>query len=69
MIPAIAHLWFYLTLAVVFGQVALLVRKYDFRGSMSWLLKLFTDALPDIAANTSIGRLFQRPHAPEGRAA
>ena len=60
MIPIVAHLWFFLTLAVVSGHVALLGWKYDFRSSMVWLVKLVTDPLTDIAAYyTSVPRLLQ----------
>ncbi|MBV8056342.1 MAG: aminotransferase class III-fold pyridoxal phosphate-dependent enzyme, partial [Deltaproteobacteria bacterium] len=50
MMPIVAHLWFFLTLAVVLGHVVLLYLKYDFRSSMIWLIKLITDPFTDIAA-------------------
>jgi glutamate-1-semialdehyde 2,1-aminomutase len=55
MIPLVAHLWFYLTVAVVLGHVGLLVWKYDFRSSMIWLVKLLTDPFTDITAYYTSG--------------
>jgi len=50
MISVVAHSWFFLTLVVVMAHVALLARKYDFRSSMIWLVKLITDPFTDIIA-------------------
>ena len=50
MLPTIALQWFLLTLTVVFGHVAYLVWKHDFRSSMIWLVKLVTDPVTDILA-------------------
>jgi glutamate-1-semialdehyde 2,1-aminomutase len=49
-VPAIALHWFVWTLFVVFGRVAYLVWKHDFRISMIWFIKLITDPLTDIVA-------------------
>jgi glutamate-1-semialdehyde 2,1-aminomutase len=46
----VAQQWFALTLVVVFGRVAYLFRKYNFRISMIWFVKLITDPFTDIAA-------------------
>jgi glutamate-1-semialdehyde 2,1-aminomutase len=55
---AVALQWFFFTLAVVFGRVALLAWEYDFRTSMLWFIKLVTDPITDIAAYyTSIHRI------------
>ena len=60
MIPIVAHLWFFLTLAVILGHMVLLRWKYDFRSSMVWLVKLVTDPFTDIAAYyTSVPRILQ----------
>jgi glutamate-1-semialdehyde 2,1-aminomutase len=60
MIPIVAHLWFFLTLAVILGHVVLLCWKYDFHSSMVWLIKLVTDPFTDIAAYyTSVPRILQ----------
>jgi glutamate-1-semialdehyde 2,1-aminomutase len=37
-------------MAVVFGRVAYLMWKHDFRFSMIWFVKLVTDPLTDIVA-------------------
>jgi len=50
LIATVATDWFVMTLAVVLGHVAYLIRLYDFRSSMLWLVKLVTDPLTDIAA-------------------
>jgi glutamate-1-semialdehyde 2,1-aminomutase len=50
LIPTIAEQWFFWTLFVVFGRIAYLVWKYDFRISMIWFIKLITDPLTDIVA-------------------
>jgi glutamate-1-semialdehyde 2,1-aminomutase len=50
MLPTIAMQWFLLTLAVIFGHVAYLVWKHDFRSSLIWLVKLVTDPITDILA-------------------
>jgi glutamate-1-semialdehyde 2,1-aminomutase len=56
----LADLWFSITLTVVLGHVLLLSRKFNFRSSMIWLVKLITDPFTDIAAYyTSIQRIFQ----------
>jgi glutamate-1-semialdehyde 2,1-aminomutase len=66
MMPVVAHLWFYLTVAVVLGHAVLLVWKYDFRSSMIWLVKLVTDPFTDIAAYYGSGsKLLQAWRAPE----
>jgi glutamate-1-semialdehyde 2,1-aminomutase len=49
-IAPIALHWFFWTLAVVFGRVAYLMWKHDFRISMIWFVKLITDPLTDIFA-------------------
>jgi glutamate-1-semialdehyde 2,1-aminomutase len=46
----VAQQWFALTLVVMFGRVAYLFRKYNFRISMIWFVKLITDPFTDIAA-------------------
>jgi glutamate-1-semialdehyde 2,1-aminomutase len=48
--PTLAHWWFFLTLAVVFGHVAFLAWKHNLRNSLIWLVKLVTDPFTDIAA-------------------
>jgi glutamate-1-semialdehyde 2,1-aminomutase len=59
--PMIALQWFLWTLAVVFGRVALLMWKYDFRTSMIWFVKLVTDPFTDILAYyDSFTRLLRR---------
>jgi glutamate-1-semialdehyde 2,1-aminomutase len=50
MIAPIALQWFLWTMAVVFGRVAYLMWKRDFRFSMIWFVKLVTDPLTDIVA-------------------
>jgi glutamate-1-semialdehyde 2,1-aminomutase len=50
MIAPIALQWFFWTMAVVFGRVAYLMWKHDFRVSMIWFVKLVTDPLTDIVA-------------------
>ena len=50
LIATMALHWFFWTLLVVFGRVAYLVWKYDFRISMIWFVKLVTDPLTDIFA-------------------
>ena len=61
MAPTIALQWFLWTLAVVFGRVALLMWKYDFRTSMIWFVKLVTDPFTDILAYyDSVTRLLRR---------
>lgn len=46
----VAQQWLLLTLVVVFGHVAYLVWRHDFRSAMIWLLKLATDPFTDIMA-------------------
>ena len=59
--PMIALQWFLWTVAVVFGRVALLMWKYDFRTSMIWFVKLVTDPFTDILAYyDSVTRLLRR---------
>jgi glutamate-1-semialdehyde 2,1-aminomutase len=61
MAPTIALQWFLWTVAVVFGRVALLMWKYDFRTSMIWFVKLVTDPFTDILAYyDSVTRLLRR---------
>ena len=50
LIGSIALYWFFWTLLVVFGRVAYLMWKHDFRISMVWFIKLITDPLTDIIA-------------------
>jgi glutamate-1-semialdehyde 2,1-aminomutase len=50
LIGSIALYWFFWTLLVVFGRVAYLIWKHDFRISMVWFIKLITDPLTDIIA-------------------
>jgi glutamate-1-semialdehyde 2,1-aminomutase len=50
MIAPVALHWFLWTMAVVFGRVAYLMWKHDFRISMIWFVKLVTDPLTDIVA-------------------
>jgi glutamate-1-semialdehyde 2,1-aminomutase len=50
LIGPIALYWFFWTLLVVFGRVAYLIWKHDFRISMVWFIKLITDPLTDIVA-------------------
>ena len=62
--PMIALQWFLWTVAVVFGRVALLMWKYDFRTSMIWFVKLVTDPFTDILAYyDSVTRLLRRTPA------
>ena len=49
-VPAVAHEWFFLTVAVVLGHVTYLIWKFDFRTSMIWFVKLITDPFTDLAA-------------------
>jgi glutamate-1-semialdehyde 2,1-aminomutase len=49
-IGQVALSWFLWTLLVVFGRVAFLMWKHDFRISMIWFVKLITDPLTDIVA-------------------
>lgn len=49
-IGTVALSWFLWTLLVVFGRVAYLIWKHDFRISMIWFIKLITDPLTDIFA-------------------
>src|SRR5262245_42736995 len=48
--PTVAQQWFLLTVAVVFGHVAYLVWKHNFRSALIWLVKLATDPFTDIVA-------------------
>ena len=48
--PALAHWWFFLTVAVVLGHVAFLAWKHDVRSSLVWFVKLITDPFTDIKA-------------------
>jgi glutamate-1-semialdehyde 2,1-aminomutase len=50
LIGTVALHWFLWTLLVVFGRVAYLFWKHDFRISMIWFVKLVTDPLTDIVA-------------------
>jgi len=50
LIGTVALHWFFWTLLVVFGRVAYLIWKHDFRISMIWFVKLVTDPLTDIVA-------------------
>jgi glutamate-1-semialdehyde 2,1-aminomutase len=50
MIAPVALQWFLWTMAVVFGRVAYLMWKHDFRISMIWFVKLITDPVTDIFA-------------------
>ena len=50
LIGSIAFYWFFWTLLVVFGRVAYLMWKHDFRISMVWFIKLITDPVTDIIA-------------------
>ena len=64
MAPTIALQWFLWTLAVVFGRVALLIWKHDFRTSMIWFVKLITDPFTDILAYyESLTKLLHRSPA------
>ena len=47
---AIALVWWYWTLAVVFGRVGFLTWKHDFGTAMIWFVKLVTDPFTDIVA-------------------
>jgi glutamate-1-semialdehyde 2,1-aminomutase len=49
-LTTVALHWFFWTLLVVFGRVAYLLWKHDFRISMIWFIKLITDPLTDIVA-------------------
>jgi len=48
--PTLAHWWFFMTLAVVFGHVVFLAWKHNLRNSLVWFVKLVTDPFTDIAA-------------------
>jgi glutamate-1-semialdehyde 2,1-aminomutase len=48
--PTLAHWWFFMTLAVVFGHVGFLAWKHTLRDSLIWFVKLLTDPFTDIAA-------------------
>jgi len=48
--PALAHWWFFLTVAVVLGHVVFLAWKHDVRSSLIWFVKLITDPFTDIKA-------------------
>jgi glutamate-1-semialdehyde 2,1-aminomutase len=65
--PAIAQQWWGLTLVVVFGRVAYLAWRHDFRISMIWFVKLITDPFTDIAAylprTADAWRAFLPPYA------
>ena len=50
LIGTIALHWFLWTMLAVFGRVAYLIWKHDFRISMIWFVKLVTDPLTDIVA-------------------
>jgi len=50
MSATVAHQWFFLTLAVVFGRVVYLAWEHDFRTSMIWFVKLVTDPFTDLGA-------------------
>jgi glutamate-1-semialdehyde 2,1-aminomutase len=66
LIAVVAHLWFFLTVAVVLGHVGLLIWKYDLRHSMIWLLKLVTDPFTDLAAYySSVPRMLDLGRAPK----
>jgi len=60
--PAVAYLWFVLTLAAVFGRVIYLIWAHDFRSSMIWFVKLITDPITDIFAYyDSFDRMLRLP--------
>ena len=48
--PALAHWWFFLTVAVVLGHVVFLAWKHDVRSGLIWFVKLITDPFTDIKA-------------------
>ena len=49
-LPTIAQYWWYWTQFVILARIAYLVRKFSFRTSMIWYVKLVTDPLTDIIA-------------------
>lgn len=69
-LPTATRQWFLLTLAVVFGRVAYLAFKHNFRSAMIWFVKLITDPITDVMAYcTSLGRMAQVSHARKSEAA
>jgi glutamate-1-semialdehyde 2,1-aminomutase len=65
----VAQQWFLLTVAVVFGRVAYLIRGHGFRTAMIWFVKLVTDPFTDIKAYyTSPYKLFPVSHAQKSEA-
>ncbi len=69
-LPAVARQWFLLTVAVVFGRVAYLMWKHNFRSAMIWFFKLITDPITDVMAYyTSVARMLQVSHARKSEAA
>ena len=46
--PLIARQWYWFTLAVVFGRVAFLTWRHDFRTALIWFVKLVTDPFTDL---------------------
>lgn len=51
-LAAVAQQWFLFTIVVVVGRVGYLIRKYNWRISMLWFVKLVTDPLTDLMAYT-----------------
>lgn len=63
-VPAVAHEWFFLTVAVVLGHVTYLIWKFDFRTSMIWFVKLITDPFTDLPAYYDcVSRMFASSNA------
>ncbi|MFM9967025.1 MAG: aminotransferase class III-fold pyridoxal phosphate-dependent enzyme [Burkholderiales bacterium] len=61
--PTIAKQWFGFTALVVFGRVAVLIRKHGLYNASVWFVKLITDPFTDIKAYyRSLG--FLKPSAP-----
>jgi len=70
LLSGIAHQWFALTLGVVFGRVAYLAWKHDFRSAMIWFVKLITDPITDVMAYyASLPRVVQILQGRKGEAA
>ena len=50
LVPIVAKQWFGFTSLVVFGRVAVLVRKHGLYNALVWFVKLITDPFTDIKA-------------------
>jgi glutamate-1-semialdehyde 2,1-aminomutase len=53
LLPVVARDWFFFTIVVVLGHVAMLVFTHGLRNALVWLVKLVTDPLTDLFVYTA----------------